>query len=99
MDCAAKPKPGGKGYVLEWAISFDPCLEVAPGQFYSPGLGDRPMGLNIALGDLDQKERGAGNFGNFHHEDWWTGTPKGRTRIKEWGTLWIRTASRKPGPR
>jgi SSS family solute:Na+ symporter len=99
MDCAAKPKPGGKGYTLEWAISFDPCLEVAPGQFYSPRLGDRPMGLNIALGDLDEKERGAGNFGNFHHEDWWTGTPQGRTRVKEWGTLWIRTANKKPGPR
>ena len=31
------------------------------------------MGLNIALGDLDEKEKGAGNFGNFHHEDWWAG--------------------------
>ena len=98
MDCAAKPKPGGKGYIMEWAISFDPCLEVAPGQFYSTKLGDRAMGLNIALGDLDQKERGAGNFGNFHHEDWFAGSPKGRTNLQEWGTLWIRTA-KKPGPR
>lgn len=92
MSCAAKPKIGGKGYIMEWAIRFDPCLEVAPGQFYSPALGDRPMGLNIALGDLDEKERGTGNFGNFHHEDWFAGTPKGRTRLQEWGTLWIRTS-------
>lgn len=97
MDCAAKPKAGGKGYVIEWAISFDPCLEVSPGVFYSTKLGDRAMGLNIALGDLDEKERGAGNFGNFHHEDWFAGSPKGRTNLQEWGTLWIRTA-KKSGP-
>jgi solute:Na+ symporter, SSS family len=98
MDCSAKPKPGGKGYVIEWAISFDPCLEVAPGEFYSTKLGDRAMGLNIALGDLDEKERGAGSFGNFHHEDWFAGSPKGRTNLQEWGTLWIRT-SKKPARR
>lgn len=93
MECAAKPKPGGKGYIIEWAVNFDPCLEVSPGVFYNTSLGDRAMGLNIALGDIDEKERGQGNFANFHHEDWFTGTPKGRTRLKEWGTLWIRTAA------
>jgi SSS family solute:Na+ symporter len=95
MECAAKVKPGGKGYVIEWAASFRPCLEVEPGVFYSTSMGDRAMGLNIALGDIDEKERGKGNFANFHHEDWFAGTPKGRTRLKEWGTLWIRTS--KPG--
>jgi SSS family solute:Na+ symporter len=96
MDCVAKPKPGGKGYVIEWAVSFEPCLEVSPGVFYDTKMGDRAMGLNIALGDIDEQERGEGNFANFHHEDWFAGTPKGRTRLKEWGTLWIRTASRNP---
>jgi len=91
QECAATPKPGGKGYVLEWAVSFDPCLEVAPGQFYSTALGDRAMGLNIAVGDLDQKEKGAGNFGNFHHEDWFAGAKDVRTQLRHWGTLWIRT--------
>lgn len=95
QECAVKPKPGGKGYILEWAVSFDPCLEVAPGQFYAPRLGDRAMGLNIALGDLDKPETGAGNFGNFHHEDWWAGAKNVRTQLKHWGTLWIRT---KPKP-
>jgi len=95
MECAAKPKPEGKGYVIEWAINFDPCLEVSPGAFYATAMGDRAMGLNIALGDIDEQERGKGNFANFHHEDWFAGTPKGRTRLKEWGTLWIRTAKRK----
>ncbi|MBM3783274.1 MAG: hypothetical protein FJW30_02885 [Acidobacteria bacterium] len=101
MECAAKVKPGGKGYILEWAINFNPCLEVEPGVFYSPSMGDRKMGLNIALGDIDQPERGEGNYANFHHEDWFAGTPKGRTRLREFGTLWIRTAilNKKNAPR
>ncbi len=41
----------------------------------------------IALGDLDEKEKGAGNFGNFHHENWWSGHPRNRTRLNPWGTL------------
>ena len=27
-------KPGGKGYIMEWAMKFDPCLEVEPGKLY-----------------------------------------------------------------
>lgn len=91
QQAVAKVKPGGHGYVIEWAAKFDPCLEVEPGRFYSTAMGDRPVGLNIALGDLDEPEKGAGNFANFHHEDWFAGTPRGRTRLREFGTLWIRT--------
>ena len=72
-------------------MSFDPCLEVEPGKFYSTALGDRAVGLNIALGDLDEKEKGKGNFGNFHHEDWWAGAKDRRTNLREFGILWIRT--------
>jgi SSS family solute:Na+ symporter len=89
MDAVAKVKPGGKGYVIEWAVNFNPCLEVEPGKFYSKDMGDRKMGLNIALGDLDAKEAGAGNFGNFHHEDWFSGEKNLRTQLRQWGTLWI----------
>jgi len=63
QEAVAKVKPGGHGYVIEWAVNFDPCLEVEPGKFYSVAMGDRKMGLNIALGDLDEKDRGVGNFG------------------------------------
>jgi SSS family solute:Na+ symporter len=98
QECEVSPKAGGKGYVLEWAVSFAPCLEVSPGKFYSTGMGDRAMGLNIALGDLDEKEKGAGNFGNFHHEDWFAGARNIRTQLKHWGTLWMRTGVR-PGSR
>jgi len=94
QQAVAKVKPGGHGYVIEWAVKFNPCLEVEPGKFYSTAMGDRPMGLNIALGDLDEPEKGAGNFANFHHEEWFAGTPRGRTRLREYGTLWIRPGKR-----
>lgn len=97
QQCAAKPKPGGHGYIIEWAVNFDPCLEVKPGVFYSNALGNTAVGLTIALGDLDEKERGAGNFGNFHHEDWWAGAKDLRTQLRQWGTLWI-MAKGKPSP-
>jgi SSS family solute:Na+ symporter len=95
QQAVARPKPSGKGYIIEWAVNFDPCLEIEPGRFYSPSLGDRDMGLNIALGDLDSPESGAGNFGHFHHEEWLAGDPKRRTELREWGTLRIH-ASAKP---
>lgn len=94
QEAVAKPKPGGHGYVIEWAVNFDPCLEVETGKFYSPAMGDRKMGLNIALGDLDEKERGTGSFGHFHHEDWFAGAKNVRTNLKQFGTLWIRTSKR-----
>jgi solute:Na+ symporter, SSS family len=94
QEAVAKPKPAGKGYVIEWAVSFDPCLEVEPGKFYSTRMGDRAMGLNIALGDLDEKQRGAGNFGNFHHEDWFAGAKDVRTQLRHWGILWMRADRR-----
>lgn len=98
MECVANPKPGGKGYIVEWAVRFDPCLEIEPGKFYSPELGNRAMGLNIALGDLDEKERGEGNFGNFHHEDWFAGAKDVRTQLRHWGTLWMMSDLYKPPP-
>jgi SSS family solute:Na+ symporter len=96
QQCEAKRRSGG-GYFVEWSIAFNPCLEVEPGVFYSTKMGDRAVGLNIALGDLDEKEKGAGNFGNFHHEDWWAGAKDVRTQLRHFGTLRIRSA-RKSGP-
>ena len=87
MKAAAKPLPGGKGYVIEWMIRPDPCLEVRPGVFWSPSLGATRLGLNLAVGDLDLKEQGKGNFGSFHHEDWWSGGPNTRTDLDNFGVL------------
>ncbi|HZE95510.1 MAG TPA: hypothetical protein VE981_00640 [Planctomycetota bacterium] len=87
MTAAARPLPDGKGYVIEWTIRADPCLEVKPGVFWSPDLGETRLGLNLAVGDLDRPEQGAGNFGGFHHEDWWSGGPRTRTDLNNFGTL------------
>jgi SSS family solute:Na+ symporter len=99
QEAAVKVKPRRRGYVIEWAVNFDPCLEVAPGRYYSTSMGDRAMGLNIALGDLDEPMKGAGNFANFHHEEWFAGHPQRRTELREWGTLWICAAKRPPDSR
>ncbi|MCX7599088.1 MAG: hypothetical protein N2512_09510, partial [Armatimonadetes bacterium] len=82
--------------------------QIKPGVSYSPAMGKRKVGLNIALGDLDEKEKGAGNFGNFHHEDWLAGRKNTRTNKIEWGSLWIfpgpyrqyhcRRCASRPGP-
>ena len=76
-----------KGYVIEWQIKSNPCLEVTPGVFWKPELGVVKMGLNIAVQDIDRMETGEGNFGNFNHEDWWAGQKDKRTWLKQWGTL------------
>ena len=89
QEAVAKPKPGGRGYIIEWAVRFNPCLEIEPGRFYSPALGDRAMGLNIVIRDLDEKEKGAGNFANFHHEEWLAGAKDVETQLRNWGTLWM----------
>jgi glucose/arabinose dehydrogenase len=77
----------GPGYVIEWKVKANPCLEVEPGIFWSPELGEVKMGLNLAVADIDEPERGEGNFGNFHHEHWWTGERDKRTWLKQWGTM------------
>jgi SSS family solute:Na+ symporter len=92
---AAKVKPEGHGYVIEWAIRFNPCVEIAPGKFYTPELGTKEVGLNIALGDLDWEDDGKGNFGNFHHEQWWAGALHTRTHKSNFGTLRLMGAKRR----
>lgn len=89
QQAAVRAKPGGRGYVIEWAVSFNPCLEVEPGRFYEPSMGNRQMGLNIALGDLDEKKKGEGNRFHFHHEQWWAGEKDKRTQMRQWGLLWL----------
>jgi SSS family solute:Na+ symporter len=90
QQCVAKPKPGGNGYIIEWAINFNPCLEISPGVFYSPDLGDRAMGFNILIGDLDRPEQGSDNPYNFHHENSFAGSKNTRTQLHDFGTLWLR---------
>lgn len=92
----AKPKPRGHGYIIEWAVRFNPCVEIEPRKFYSPALGQKDVGLNIALGDIDTTEAGRGSFGNFHHEQWWAGATHTRTHKNNFGTLRLMGEKKKP---
>lgn len=92
QECVAKPRAGG--YVIEWAIRFDPCLEVSPGVFYSTSMGDRRMGLNILIGDLDRDEYGSDNPYGFHHENSWAGSKNTRTHLRDFGTLIVRASAK-----
>ncbi len=94
QQAVAKPKPGGHGYIVEWSVRFDPCLEIAPGRFYSPDT-EATVGLNIAIGDLDRKEDGQGNFANFHHEDWLSGGKTTRTHLRDFTTLTLHARPRR----
>jgi len=105
MKCSAKKKDGNRGYVLEWAIRFNPCLESAPGSFYSPAAGPLKVRLKIALGDLDRPEDGAGNKFRFHHEQWFPPKPAGvhedpAVRApRPWGYLELMGRQQKDGSR
>lgn len=96
QKAVARKRPGGKGYVIEWAVKWNPCVELAPGKFYAPAQGEVTIGINIALGDLDRPEAGAGNFGGFHHEQWLAGTPHTRAQKNNFGTLKLMGNARKP---
>ena len=77
----------GSGYVIEWLIKPDPCLEVSPGTFWNVNMDTTDMGMNIELQDLDEKEKGAGNWCNFHHIEHWAAPVGQKTWLKSWGTL------------
>lgn len=96
QTAAARALLGGHGYVIEWSVRFDPCVEVASGKFYTPAMGEVRVGLNIAVGDLDEPGKGTGNFGRFHHEQWWAGEPHTRTQLDNFGTLRLMGRERKP---
>lgn len=93
---AVRLRPDGRGYTVEWSVRFDPCLEVAPGRCYSPESGEVVVGLNLAVGDLDRPSDGAGNFGGFHHEQWWAGARHARTQKDHFGSLRLMGLARRP---
>lgn len=79
----------GSGYVIEWAIDFDPCIELRPGVCYDASMPATAVGFNVAVQDLDEPAKGEGNFGHIHHEDWFTGEQGGFDRKHTWGRLWL----------
>ena len=95
---AVRLHPGGRGYTIEWSIRFDPCLELEPGRHYSVDQGEVAVGLNLAIGDLDLPKDGRGNYGLFHHEQWWAGARGTRTQKDNFGTLRLMGTAGKPQP-
>ncbi len=89
-----KSEEEGSGYVVEWKMKPDPCLQVADGQFWNPDDGVALMGLQFEVQDLDTFEVGD-LWGNFHHVDVWA-SGSGKTNPKNWGTLRIEPGVKDP---
>ena len=79
----------GHGYIIEWKIAANPCIEVQKGVFWKPENGIASMGLNMEIQDVDEKEKGVGNFDNMHHVDVWASIKGEKSRLRNWGTMVI----------
>lgn len=91
---------GGNLYVFEWAVAFQPCVELAPGVFYESSMPPTSVGINIAMGDTDAQAASDGNVYGLRHEMWLNGSASSNssggnphTLFPNFGTLWLM-----PGP-
>lgn len=84
-----KPESEGHGYIVEWKIAANPCLEVQKGVFWKPENGIASMGLNMEIQDVDENEKGVGNFDNMHHVDVWASRNGEKSKLRNWGTMVI----------
>lgn len=95
MEVAVRLKDDseGRGYVIEWRINPNPCMQIDDSSFVDLTTGGR-VGLNFEIQDLDEKERGAGNWSNMHHIDYWTKVgSNSKTDLRSFGTLIIEPTS------
>lgn len=85
-----KDKDEGRGYVFEWRINPNPCMMIDDTTYVDLSK-ETKVGFNIELQDLDEKEKGEGNFSNMHHIDYWAKVASNRkTDLKSFGTLIIK---------
>lgn len=83
-----KSEAEGRGYIVEWQINANPCIQIEAGKYWNSSLGETKIGINFEIQDLDSKEAGQGNWSNFHHIDYWARVkPHSKTALKSWGTL------------
>ena len=77
------------GYVIEWSVGYE-ALETSPGSKFDPvtETTDVPIGINIAIGDVDNPDVGDKIYG-IHHENWIAGQKTLRTRFQEFAMLWL----------
>ena len=80
----------GRGYVIEWRINPNPCMQINAADFVDLSQETR-VGINFEIQDLDEKADGAGNWSNFHHIDYWAKVgSSSKTALKSFGTLVIK---------
>ena len=97
---------GGSTYTVEWAIDFDPCVELESGVFYapppSPDAAPTVVGINIAFGDVDAQAQGDPTYG-LRHESWLSGATCAwtncHTLLSEFGLLSLEAGPRDRGSR
>jgi SSS family solute:Na+ symporter len=87
----------GRGYVIEWRINPDPCMRIDASSCVDLSKESR-VGVNFEIQDLDEREKGKGNWSHFHHIDYWSHVPPhGKTALRSFGTLVIVPEHRRPG--
>jgi len=64
-----KSKEEGRGYVAEWRISPNPCLQIDKERFVDLNKETR-VGINFEFQDLDEKEKGYPGLAHFRHVDY-----------------------------
>jgi hypothetical protein len=92
MKAAVRIKSGSEvsGYVVEWKIRGNPCLQIANGQFWSGSSTQKTMGMNIEIEDLDERADSAGWMCFRHIGNWVLGN---KELMSAWGTLVISPAN------
>jgi hypothetical protein len=92
MQCAMKRLEKGKGYVLEWAIAFNPCMAVGDGKFYEPGKSE-PLGMQMIIVDVDTPEASQGHLHPLiNHQGVWPYCGKGPKKAKvNWARVSLET--------
>lgn len=66
-----KSEEEGHGYVVEWRISPNPCMQIDSSHFIDL-TKENKVGINIEFQDLDEKDdgRGKGNLASYRHVDY-----------------------------
>ncbi len=84
-----KDKTEGRGYVIEWRINPNPCMQIDENSFFDLSKAGM-VGLNIEIQDLDEQEKGAGNWSNMHHIDYLSKVgSNSKTDLRSFSTLSI----------
>ena len=90
-----KSKEEGRGYVVEWRISPDPCLQIDKESFVDL-REENKVGINIEFQDLDEKMRGDPDFFHFRHVDYLSkAAGANKVQFKSFATLHITPKSMK----